>query len=293
MTGFASFSSEDPLVSLGVTIRSLNHRHLDLQLRVAPALAALEPRLRSQVQRTVSRGRVELAISAQFKQPPEVTVDLNERIVRAMADALERARACGLRIGEVTAGDLMRVPHALTIRECIGQAEGATEAQVADATCDAVDRALTELDGMRVREGEFLRADLDARREALGTLVERVAAAAEMGRAAMEARLTARVEQLAVEPQPDPALLVQEVVRVAARSDISEEVTRLRGHLRHWNEIVDAPGACGRKLDFLLQEMNREVNTIGAKAEGPGVSEIIVSAKAELERLREQVQNVE
>ena len=90
-----------------------------------------------------------------------------------------------------------------------------------------------------------------------------------------------------------PALVAQEIVRVAQRSDITEEVTRFRGHLAHWDALADGPEPCGRKLDFLLQEMNREINTIGSKADGLQVSELIIQAKAELERMREQVQNVE
>jgi uncharacterized protein (TIGR00255 family) len=112
-------------------------------------------------------------------------------------------------------------------------------------------------------------------------------------RAALEARLDERVRELTADVQVDRAALAQEIVRVAARSDISEEVTRFKAHLVHWDTLSDAPEPCGRKLDFLLQEMNREINTIGSKADGLGVSELVVAAKAELEKLREQVQNVE
>ena len=117
--------------------------------------------------------------------------------------------------------------------------------------------------------------------------------AADTGEAGLVARLTTRVEELRAESQVDEALVAQEVVRFAARSDVNEELTRLRGHLAHWSVLAASPDPCGRKLDFLLQEMNREVNTLGAKIEGVGVSEVIVAAKAELEKLREQTQNVE
>jgi uncharacterized protein (TIGR00255 family) len=158
---------------------------------------------------------------------------------------------------------------------------------------EAVDQALTDLDSMRSREGEALRGDLDNRRTAVADLVERIAVAADEGRAAMEERLAERVRQLRTELQADETAVAQEVVRMAARSDISEELERFRGHVAHWRALADGPEPCGRKLDFLLQEMNREVNTMGSKADGLRVSELIIAAKAELEKMREQVQNVE
>ena len=109
----------------------------------------------------------------------------------------------------------------------------------------------------------------------------------------MEERLAERVRQIRVELQADETAVAQEIVKAASRSDISEEVARFRGHVSHWVTLADSLEPCGRKLDFLLQEMNREINTMGSKADGLRVSEIIISAKAELEKMREQVQNVE
>jgi len=120
-----------------------------------------------------------------------------------------------------------------------------------------------------------------------------VAAAALEGEAGVRARLGARVAELSADLPIDQALVAQEVVRFAARSDISEEVVRFRAHVQQWTGLTDGPEPCGRKLDFLLQEMNREVNTMGSKADGTGVAEAIVDIKAELEKMREQVQNVE
>ena len=110
---------------------------------------------------------------------------------------------------------------------------------------------------------------------------------------ALEARLHDRVREISEQLPVDQAMVAQEIVRMAGRSDISEEVTRFRAHVAHWNVLSDADEPCGRKLDFLLQEMNREVNTMGSKADGLGIAELIITAKAELEKMREQVQNVE
>jgi uncharacterized protein (TIGR00255 family) len=157
----------------------------------------------------------------------------------------------------------------------------------------AVAAALEELDAMRNREGGYLRTDLDARRAQLGDLFERVAVASDAGLEGLRVRLAERVRELRADSLADDALVAQEIAKFAARSDITEEVVRFRSHLEHWQALTDSPEPCGRKLDFLLQEMNREVNTAGSKAEGPVVSELIVSLKAELEKMREQVQNVE
>ena len=124
-------------------------------------------------------------------------------------------------------------------------------------------------------------------------LVERIAVASDEGRAGMEERLRERVRELRTELQADETVVAQEIVRQASRSDISEEIARFRGHVSHWVTLADSAEPCGRKLDFLLQEMNREVNTMGSKADGLRVSELIIAAKAELEKMREQVQNVE
>jgi len=293
MTGFSAVTREDDRATIGVTIRALNHRYLDLQLRIPQALAPTESDVRALVGRRVARGRVELSLSLQLRRLPGVDVEFNEEFGSALETALQQARERGLVTGSLTPGDLLRLPQAITIRERPAAEDGSLMADVSAAARQAVDEALSDLDSMRVREGVHLRADLDQRRALVAGLVERVAAAADEGRAAMEQRLAERVQQLRVELQADETAVAQEIVRMAARSDISEEVVRFRGHVAHWVALADDPEPCGRKLDFLLQEMNREVNTMGSKADGLRVSELIIAAKAELEKMREQVQNVE
>ena len=291
MTGFASVSREHELVTIGVTVRSVNHRYLDVQVRVPQLLADQETALRGLVHRRVARGRVELAVRTQVSTPPAIEISLNEPLVEALSAAVERAHARGLAAGGLSSSDLLRFPQAVIVRE--RETDEASRTTIQRAVADTVDSALCELDKMRTREGEYLRADLDTRRATVADLVERLAATAQTGEAGLIARLTTRVEELRTPSQVDEALVAQEVVRFAARSDVTEELTRLRGHLAHWSVLAGSPDPCGRKLDFLLQEMNREVNTLGAKIEGAGVSELIVAAKAELEKLREQAQNVE
>ena len=291
MTGFAAGSRELDTAALGVTARTVNHRYLDIQVRMPPLLAAQEAELRGVVQRWVARGRVELAVTARLLGPPEVEVALNDSLVDALSTTVGQARARGVVTGGLTTGDLLRFPQALVVRE--RDMDEAGRAALGRAVTEAVEEVLRDLDAMRVREGGYLQADLDARCLVIADLVTRLEAAAESGRTELVARLTTRVEELRVQPAVEEAVVAQEIVRFAARSDVTEELTRLRGHLAHWSTLTGSPEPCGRKLDFLLQEMNREVNTLGAKAEGAAASELVVTAKAELEKLREQVQNVE
>lgn len=293
MTGFASLTHEDDRATIGVTVRAVNHRFLDLQLRIPQSLADLEPRVRALLQKRLARGRVELAISVQLRTTSIPSVELNEEFVNALSAALDHARERGLVSGVMTPGDLLRLPQAITVRERPVEADPAVEAALAASVDSAVEQALGDLEAMRVREGGHLRADLDARRDLLADLIERLRAAADAGRRDIEARLHDRIGEMMTQIPVDQAMVAQEIVRTAARSDITEEVTRFRAHLSHWAALADADEPCGRKLDFLIQEMNREINTIGSKADGSRISELIINAKAEIERMREQVQNVE
>jgi uncharacterized protein (TIGR00255 family) len=293
MTGFASLTHEDDRATIGVTVRAVNHRFLDVQLRVPQSFGDLEPRIRALLQKRLARGRVELAISVQLRQTNIPTVELNEEFANALTAAIDRARERGLVSGQLTPGDLLRMPQAITIRERGRDPDPAVEAQLSSSVEAAVEQALADLDGMRSREGEHLRADLDARKMLLAELIERLARAAADGRVELESRLSDRIRELSLQVPMDQAMVAQEIVRTAQRSDVSEEVSRFRAHLAHWDALAAGDEPCGRKLDFLLQEMNREVNTLGAKADGLRVSEAIIAAKAELEKMREQVQNVE
>jgi uncharacterized protein (TIGR00255 family) len=304
MTGFASATRESDTATVTVTIRAVNHRHLDLQLRVPQSMAEAESRIRSTVQRRITRGRVELAVNMQYRHTPTVEVEFNESLAAALSSALETARARGLVQGALTPGDLLKLPQALAIRERPMERDEAVLVQQIEMLESAVDEAVANLDTMRTTEGAHLNADLEVRRALVGGMLEEICDAAGQGSAELQQRLAARVQELTAElrtaglTSSNPAheldaLIAQEIVKVASRSDISEEMARFRAHLAHWESLAVSPEPCGRKLDFLLQEMNREVNTIGSKADGLRVSNLVIAAKAELEKMREQVQNVE
>jgi uncharacterized protein (TIGR00255 family) len=293
MTGFASVTREFPLASVGVTLRAVNHRYFDLQIRAPQIVAPFEAGLRAVVQRHVARGRLEMAVSVLMRGASSVSVELNFPLVEALDAAFDRARESGHVSGSLAPGDLLRVPQALAIKEQALELGDAEQGALRLALETATEAATLELQQMRAREGVMLRADLDARLAGLGRAIAEVEAEAARGSESLQARVTRRVEELGPDLVIDPALLAQEVVKLAARSDISEELVRFRAHLAHWAALSAAAEPCGRKLDFLLQELNREINTIGSKGEGAALGALIVHVKAELEKMREQVQNVE
>ena len=292
MTGFASISREDGGQKVSVTAKSVNHRFLDIQIKAPGSLAGVEGRLRAAIQQRLTRGRIEIAINLDLSVAPSYGVTLNEDVVRQVVTVIDEARARGLVSGGLTVSDLLRLPQAIEIR-----AETAGPAAVPESAVALVEHTVTDaidaLSIMRATEGGFLQHDLDTRLHTLGRLVDEIEREARAAQQSLEARLRARLAELPADLAAEPVTATQEIVRFIARSDIDEEMTRLRGHFSHWLALVDSAEPCGRKLDFLVQEMNREINTIGSKAEGTRVPELVVTVKAELERVKEQVQNVE
>ena len=258
-------SVDAAVATVAVTVRTVNHRFLDLHLRTPQTLAASESRLRSLVQSKLARGRVEVSVTVEAHRPARVDVHVNEALIAQLSAAIDDARAHGLVDGPLTPGDVLRFPQVVSLDEAARDPD--EEEALAEAAAAAVSDAVDVVDTMRATEGRHLRADLDARLEALATLVERAEASAMRGATGLAERLTERLQELTANLPVDGTAVAQEVVKFVARSDITEELVRLRGHVDHWRTLSDGRGPCGRKLDFLLQEMNREINTFGAKAE--------------------------
>jgi uncharacterized protein (TIGR00255 family) len=292
MTGFASISREEAGQKVSVTAKSVNHRFLDMQIKAPGSLAAIEGRLKSAVQQKLTRGRVEIAVNLELSVAPTYTVTFNDGVVRQVVALVDEARAQGLVTGGLTVSDLLRLPQALEVKADTTGPLSVPDSAIALVEVTIAD-AVDALAIMRATEGGFLQQDLDGRLRTLAALVDEIEREARVAQQSLEARLRARLAELPADLAAEPVTATQEIVRFIARSDIDEEMTRLRGHFSHWLSLVDSAEPCGRKLDFLVQEMNREINTIGSKAEGTRVPELVVTAKAELERVKEQVQNVE
>lgn len=290
MTGFAAVTRDAGDFAVNLTLRSVNHRHLDVQYRLPQVAQASEPTLRAIIQKHVSRGRLEVALSIQERLESTPVVEIDHALIQAATAAVDAARAAGLIEGPLRPGDILRLPQVLTVREHRPVPDAA---RITTLVEQALTDALGALNEMRHREGLFLALELEERRRLLAGLVDALEEASRVAAEDLQARLHVRISEIRLDPLADAGLVAQEVVRFVARSDIREELVRVRAHLAHWADLTAGPEPCGRKLDFLLQEMNREVNTIGAKAEGVRASALVVTAKAELEKMREQVQNVE
>ncbi|HXT69887.1 MAG TPA: YicC/YloC family endoribonuclease [Vicinamibacterales bacterium] len=292
MTGFASISREEGGDKVSVSLKSVNHRFLDVALKSPQSLASVEQRVKAVLQQKLTRGRIEASIFVERTSLPAREIILDESLLQSLSSVLDGARAKGLVTGVLTVSDMLRVPQVMEIR-----AKGEAGAQVSESLASLVESAIREatdaLVTMRETEGRYLAADLSAKLGAIGGFVDDLERLAAAGQEQLAARLRERLASLPADLAGDPAAMSQEVVRFVARSDVDEEIVRMRGHIEHWQTLAASDEPCGRKLDFLLQEMNREINTIGSKAEGPRATETVIAAKAELERLREQVQNVE
>lgn len=289
MTGFGRAEFEVAGAGYQVELRSVNQRHLDLQVRLPRALARFEPDLRRRLQGRFQRGKVELAVNGRAGAVPETL-----RIDAAVAARyVEAARELSTRHGlgpTLDVGRLLSLPGVARLAE-----PEVPEPVFAEALAAAAERAADELAAMRRAEGEALERDLRARVAQIGALVEQVEARAGSVQTTARERLRKRAEQLAAETGlADPARLAQELVWAADRLDVTEELVRLRSHGEQFRVALDgAPGGVGRRLEFLLQEMAREVNTIGSKGADVPVAHLVVELKTELERMREQALNVE
>ena len=289
MTGYAAAQSGGETFSVSVEIRSVNSRHLDTVVRLPHAWQGLERSIKTAVSDSLVRGRVEVRVEIR---------DVSEGAERFEVDTV-RARAYAAALNRLA--EAIGAPDGAPL-ELVARLEGVIRPAEAEADADAcwkelepcLKEALAALAGMRAREGRFLAGDFARRLDMLEARVEKVAAASRNLPTLYRQRLQARIGELTRGMvEIDPSRIAQEAAFLADRSDISEEIVRLRSHIGQFRELMDGPEAAGRRLNFLLQEMNRELNTIGSKTEKAAVAHMVVEMKAELEKIREQVQNVE
>jgi uncharacterized protein (TIGR00255 family) len=286
MTGFGTAVSDDPALPVTVTVRSVNHRFLDLTLKTPSRLRSLEPDLRGLVAARLQRGKVELSVrvAGGLEEGP---VRLSAARARSAAEAL-RALKDELRLdGGVTVSDVARVPGVLDSPEAEGDVPSA------DKILGVARSALETLDATRQAEGAALKAELRAQLEEVRSRAARIGAKVEEGKAARAAALQARGRELLAELGLDSARFYQEAIRSVERHDVSEELDRLRSHATQSEKLLEEDREVGKRLDFFAQELMREANTIGSKAPSADVVAEVVGLKAVVERFREQVQNIE
>jgi len=290
MTGYGRAEGTVGKRRLAVEVKAVNHRFLNFFAKLPPELQQFEPEILSLVKEHLQRGQVSVFAAWDARGGADGGVVVNAEAARLAAEALrEAARAAGLE-EDVTLSHVLAIP-------AVTSPSGATLGAEAlwEAAAPLVRAALVDLDGLRLREGEDLAADLRSRLEVLSRGAAEVEARRPFLVEEVHARLTKRVQELVQGLPVEVAAerVAVEVALFADRSDISEEIVRLRSHCEKFLELLSQGGVAGRKLDFLLQEMNRETNTIGSKAADAAISRAVVEMKAELEKVREQVQNLE
>jgi uncharacterized protein (TIGR00255 family) len=290
MTGFGRGSAAGENFSVGVDIKTVNNRFLDVHLRLGAELSSLEAIVKRRIGARLSRGRVDANIL--FERTGEVAYELNRPLIAGYITALRAMQQEFEIAGEPDINILARLPGAMQpVRD------GIDEAMLAGVE-RALDEALDELEQMRTREGETLATEMHERLDEISRHVPTIEAAASGLVEAYRMRLQKRIGELVARNgqsgmELDPGRLAQEVAYLADRSDISEEIARLKSHLVQFRETLDGEGETGKRLDFLLQELNREANTVLSKSTEMVIKEAALAIKAEVEKLREQVQNVE
>ena len=287
MTGFGAGRGSVNGEDVDVEVRSVNHKFCEVKVRMPRELGALEHEVVRTVKERLARGGVDVAVrrtQAGSLVAPRVDIALAESYARAFADVQARL---GLP-GSVTLADVIAAEGVVRLDERPIDIE-----IVGEALRRGVAAALGQLVAMRSREGEALSRDLLARLDEVERLVARIADLAPQAVEQYRVRLSERIAELSRGLPVDPARLAQEVAVFADRTDVAEEITRLRSHVAQVRALLAAGEPTGRKLDFLVQEMHREANTIGSKSQHAELAGLVVALKAEVERMREQVQNVE
>jgi uncharacterized protein (TIGR00255 family) len=298
MTGYSNARREEPNFSLAVNLKGTNHRFLDLRFRLPDVLEPLEADLRRLVNESVARGHLEITVS--FDRAGSQSLQLNERLLEGYVAACEGLRQHFGAIGPPDPVALLHIPGMIT--SAGEELPAASLDRVRTALEILARKALADFNEMRTVEGRALETDLQTRlgriRTLAGSVQELAIRVPDLYRKRLEERLRELLGPAVGSPSLEPGRLAQEVVYLVSRSDISEELTRLMSHLDQAASLLDHGTEVGKKLDFLLQEMNREANTILSKTTdvpeaGPEVARQAIEMKTEIEKLREQAQNIE
>ncbi|HEX4986335.1 MAG TPA: YicC/YloC family endoribonuclease [Burkholderiales bacterium] len=284
MTGYAIATTELPSGALNLELRSVNHRYLDIQFRIPDELRPLEAGLREKATARIGRGKVEVRIATGKPAASQSSLQLDEALLARLAALDARIRQSLPDAQPLASADVLRWPGML------GNDSIAAEA-LQDACGRLLDRALDELTASRAREGEKLKALLLERIASMETLIARLAPRMPQLVSGYRERLTARLREAMV--NADEERLKQELVLFASKIDVDEELSRLGTHFGEIRRILDKGGAVGKRLDFLMQELNREANTLGSKSVDMEFTQTSMELKVLIEQMREQIQNIE
>jgi uncharacterized protein (TIGR00255 family) len=284
MTGFAAVAADLPGITLNVEIRAVNHRYLDLQIRLPDELRALESSLREQISAALSRGKVECRVLVVRTAPGAASLALDEARIEQIVAAAAAVRRLVPDCAPLTISEILRWPGVLI--------ETAVPSDVlAERVSSLVAQAVRELSASRAREGAKLAQMLEQRCAGIEAQVARVAPRVPAIHAAYVEKLSNRLREAGLDPDQDR--LKQELALFATKVDVAEEVSRLSTHVAEVRRVLAAGGSAGKRLDFLMQELHREANTLGSKSVDAELSHASLELKVLIEQMREQVQNLE
>jgi uncharacterized protein (TIGR00255 family) len=284
MTGFAGATAELPGISLAAELRSVNHRYLDVTIKLPDELRALETALRERIGAAQRRGKVECRIAMARTPAGTGTIAVNAERVRQLADAARDITRVVPGTPPLAAADILRWPGVMVEASISADA-------LAGQVDELVSQALSELNAAREREGRKLRDVLDARCSDIDAQLRRIAPRVPALHAAYMDKLGSRLREAGLEPNDDR--LKQELALFATRIDVAEEVARLATHVAEMRRVLAQGGTVGKRLDFLAQELHREANTLGSKSVDAELSQVSLELKVLIEQMREQVQNLE
>ena len=288
MTGYGRGEQTLHDRKITVELRSVNNRYLDCSVRMPRVYLFAEDAIKTKVQQSISRGKVDVFITLDSSAAEQLKVSVNRSVADGYHGALkELAQIYGL-TDDISVSLLSRFPDVLLAEKAEEDAE-----QVAQDICAVLELALADFDQMRTREGQRLSDDILSRAAAIENMVSFVEERSPQTVSEYRARLEERMREVLENTQLEPARILTEAAIFADKVAVDEETVRLRSHIAQLREMLSKGGATGRKLDFLIQEFNREANTIGSKCNDIQISRQVVDIKAEIEKIREQVQNIE
>ena len=288
MTGYGRAEETFQGCKITVELRSVNNRYLDCSVRIPRLYLFAEDGVKTRVQKTISRGKVDVFVTVDNGGGEQVQVKVNQPVADSYYAALTQLAQRYELAGDISVSLLSRFPEVLLAE----QAEEDTEAMATNIYA-VLDRALADFDQMRTREGERMKVDILTRADTIQEKVALVEERSPQTVADYRAKLEARMNEVLANTQIDPARILTEAAIFADKIAVDEETVRLRSHIAQLRDMLDKGGAVGRKLDFLIQEFNREANTIGSKCSDIDIARQVVDIKAEIEKIREQIQNIE
>ena len=286
MTGYGKGVAESAGRKVGVEIKSVNHRFLDMNIKLPRTLGFAEDIIRSEVKGAVTRGHLDVYVNYERESGGKISMD--EQLARDYCTMAAKAAMKFSITNDLSVSALFRMPEVVVVKE-----EDEDEEAVGKLVEQAVREALNGLSVMRAKEGEMLMRDFSEKLANISAFVDEVEKLAPVTVEEHKNRMRERITEMLGDVAFDEARLMNEAAFFADKVAVDEEIARLRSHIAHFSDICRAEGALGKKLDFIVQEMNRETNTIGSKCSDSKIAQCVISAKCEIEKVREQVQNVE